>query len=326
MAPFPISKIVVATIIPLLLNVSWSSVTATITRNNANWGFNKFGNRNLARGEEWVEQKNRESVTDNIFVHDLTDKECSCERRGRRKLGVGKCECDGEEDSTIQYIQYGDSYSSSKSSKSSSHRGKGHSSASEKSKGSKKSKSSSKSEKSVKGRSDYDDDYVYPTQEPTFQPTAPSATTPTKQPSEVDQPSGGRMPTKEPTFKPTSRPTGGGLKCKVDSNGLYGEKVGIANEFRFLYTTQVIPTVTVQELNLDMLPKVEVRMGNEALPKLFPGDCARQGSVSAVTARKRGNNRQLQQISSLNGMSIKPRDTVDEGGKHDQWLNRIARD
>ncbi len=233
---------------------------------------------------------------------------------------MGKCECESksEEDSTIQYIQYGDYYSSNKSSKSHSYYG-------EKSKGSKKSKSSSKSEKSVKGKSDYDDDYVYPTQHPTFQPNAPSHSTPTKQPSEGDQPSGGRMPTKEPTFKPTSRPTGGGLKCKVDSNGLYGEKVGIANEFRFLYTTQVIPTVTVQELNLDMLPKVEVRMGNQALPKLFPDDCSTQGSVDAVTARKRGSNRRLQQqISSLNGMSIKPRDTVDEGGKHDPWQTRMT--
>lgn len=226
---------------------------------------------------------------------------------------MGKCECDVDEESTTQYIQYGNYYSSNKSSKSRSH-SKGSVSVSEKSKGSKKSKSSSTKSAKSKGGSDYDDDYVYPTQHPTSQPNAPSASTPTKQPSEGDQPSGGRTPTKVPTNKPTSRPTGGGLKCKVDSNGLYGEKVGIANEFRFLYTTQVIPTVTVQELNLDMLPKVEVRMGNQALPNLFPDDCGSQG---AVTARKRGNNRRkLQQISSLNGMSIKPRDTVDEGGKH----------
>jgi hypothetical protein len=229
-----------------------------------------------------------------------------------------------------------------------------------------KSSKKSKKEKSFKAYGkgySYDDDYVYPTFHPTKIPTP---TIPTMPPSL--SPNISRDPQ---TPKPTSRPTPSKPPtCGLSSDGLYGQNIGLANEFRFLYQTEVIPSVSVPELNLDMLPKVEVKMGNDLLPKLFPAECSTKGSVNALTGRSpsssssgsdrktrktsvvenhsnydededeidswdfvseqqsntyifgnenKNNNREQRrrelQFSSLNGMSIKPRDTVKEDGK-----------
>jgi len=215
----------------------------------------------------------------------------------------------------------------------------------------------------------YDDDYVYPTPHPTKSPTGPTPLTPAPvggptQPTM--SPDSGRNNTPNPTSRPTEpkQPV-----CSVNSNGLYGQKLGLSSEFRFLYQAQVIPSMTVADLNLDIVPKVEVQMGNDLLPKLFPAEC-RSTSLGAVAARSpvggngnrhgrklmvvdnhdhnhnhnhnenedenyNGNEnenendledsaiifenairgrarRELQSLIPLNGISIKPRDMVDE--------------
>ena len=226
-----------------------------------------------------------------------------------------------------------------------------------------------KSKGSGKGFS-YDDDYVYPTPLPTKAPTTgPKTPSPAGGPPTPTQPTMAPDSGRNNTPNPTSRPTEPKEPvCSVKSNGLYGQKLGLSTEFRFLYQAQVIPSVTVADLNLDIVPKVEVQMGNDLLPKLFPADC-RSTSLGAVAGRSsvggNGNGkrhsrkamvvddssnnehytnerytneryndndmednaivfenairgraqRELQSIISLNGMSIKPRDMVDEDGK-----------
>jgi hypothetical protein len=204
-----------------------------------------------------------------------------------------------------------------------------------------------------KGNS-YDDDYVYPTSLPTKVPTfPPPPTLAPAGPTPSLSPHLGREDTNTPTLKPTSRPTAPKQQpaCSVSPNGLYGQKLGVSSEFRFLYQTQVIPSVTVPELNLDMVPKVELQMGNDLLPKLFPAECSSSTLGAVATRSSLGGNgntrkttvvdndedgwdgpkqggafifgnanrgrtrRQLQSLLPLNGMSIKPRDTVDENGK-----------
>ena len=64
------------------------------------------------------------------------------------------------------------------------------------------------------------------------------------------------------------------MQCHVTSDGLYiGQDVEVdvvlSTEFRFLYQIMTVPSVTVTELNQDMLPKVELDMGDQLLPKLY---------------------------------------------------------
>ena len=65
------------------------------------------------------------------------------------------------------------------------------------------------------------------------------------------------------------------------------------------------------ELNLDILPKIESLMAQGILAKLFD-----QCAIDADTAvpERTGLGRQLQR-ASLEGLSIRPRDTVIEEGE-----------
>jgi hypothetical protein len=157
------------------------------------------------------------------------------------------------------------------------------------------------------------------------------------------------IPPKEPdnpTSAPPSFPTTGGgggnvppptpaTRCSVSSNGLFGADVGIAQEFTFTYQTIVIPSVTVAELNIDMLKSLEDLMGNEIISRTFP-QCSNDPGVQESLAKSvaspppqqlssssnynyNSNNRKQRGLqgsgtSSLDGFSIRPRDTVVEGG------------
>lgn len=177
----------------------------------------------------------------------------------------------------------------------------------------------------------YDDDYVYPTRAPSRVPSVPTVApieVPTANPPMSISPDIGREPSRAPTVKPkppSPQPKPPLPQCSVSSDGLYGQKTGLATEFRFRYVTQLIPSVKQLELTTDILPKVEVAMGNKLLPSTFPADCStlnqrRQGKGIDEQNRffrnreLRRKQRQLQSPLSLNGLSIKPRDSVDESG------------
>ncbi|KAL3904948.1 MAG: hypothetical protein SGILL_009872, partial [Bacillariaceae sp.] len=135
-------------------------------------------------------------------------------------------------------------------------------------------------------------------------------------------------------------------------NGLFGSDVGIAQEFAFTYQTLVIPSVTVAELNIDMLAALEEDMGNEILMRSLPqcsGDpvitesLAKEmssqynsggGSAPQQQTRSAGNNndnlataryntgtysnvnpggrRRQLQMDDVAGFSTRPRDVVDQ--------------
>ena len=310
----------------------------------------RFGQSRRNLQEQPTEQIGNTTVFvgDNIFLHNNNTEGCACGRRRGRNLGVGhssSCSCDQQ--TYVSGSSKGHNSKGSKSYSSSKGSGKG-SSKSEKSsrsnygkgavspsKGSKKSSKKSSRSNRGKGYGGTDDDYVYPTAKPTSNPFVPSPTTPTA-PTVAPTPTVARTPTNapipplpnpqptpNPTLNPTPNPTNPPkpppdlAQCSVDQNGMYGEKVGISNEFRFLYTAQAVPGVTEAELNIDMLPKAEIEMGNQLLPMFFPNECSSQGSVAkrSISGNQRRRLQLSSQLSSLNGMSIKPRDTALEGGK-----------
>jgi hypothetical protein len=153
----------------------------------------------------------------------------------------------------------------------------------------------------------------------------------------VAAPPSGRDP-ETPTTSPTISdggevvpPTAGTPRCQVAGNGLFGADVGISTEIAFTYQTLVIPSVTVPELNLDILGKVETDMGNEIVARTFP-QCSdevaalistnktisRTGEYSKFNSRGRHLVRRMQTTdggtTSLEGFSTRPRDVVVEGG------------
>jgi hypothetical protein len=137
-------------------------------------------------------------------------------------------------------------------------------------------------------------------------------------------------------------------RCQVAGDGLFGSDVGIAQEFAFDYQTLVIPSVTVPELNIDMLPKLERDMGNEILMRTLP-QCSDNPAITESLsksmsehqsgqqqqARSAGNNNENMataryntgtysnvniggrrlQTSEISGFSTRPRDIVDEDGE-----------
>jgi hypothetical protein len=195
---------------------------------------------------------------------------------------------------------------------------------------------------------------------PTFEPSSsqrepslPSNPTPTdgnqptpsglpNQPTTDSSPTDG-SPTPEggiPTINPPS--SQGTSRCQLSSQGLFGSRVGLSEEFAFSYQTLVIPSVTVPELNIDMLPRLEQDMGNDILTEIFPqcnGDPIVTESLSEPMSssslqQTKGDDlpsarygtgtysnvntgqRSLQDSGSdISGFSSAPRDVVNEGCK-----------
>eukprot|EP00934_Nitzschia_sp_Nitz4_P003102 Nitzschia sp. Nitz4//scaffold89_size161592//17567//20066//NITZ4_002362-RA/size161592-snap-gene-0.169-mRNA-1//-1//CDS//3329559568//3092//frame0 len=179
---------------------------------------------------------------------------------------------------------------------------------------------------------DYDDDGIphysptpapvanpSPTQAPVTSPTSPVSTptqAPTPSPSN-SEPTTGREPTTNPPvqLEPTASPV---AECPIGSDGSFGSQVGLTEEVTFVYQAEVIPSVTVSEMNLEILNNVETLLGEIALENLFD-QCAATSSSSVSTSstgtRKhlfRAHRRQLQTTQDLTGFSIRPRDTVIE--------------
>ena len=329
--------------------------------NNINKEKGGFRSRSLARGEAWVRYQDGVEETetivmmsgveeDNIFLHKnnhndeqtyVRDGSNYYSSKGSKSggKGYGKGASDKSYSGKSSKSNYGkgeQEHESSKGSKKSKSKGMG--------KDSKKTKSKSHG----KGGFSFDDDYVYPTPKPTsnpFGPTDPTdppnpsnpvnptnppnpVNTPTASPAEIPKPTvPGRTPSIPPAQKPTNppKPKPQPSRCSLGPNGLYGEKIGLSTEFRFLYTTQTIPTVDVAALNIDMLPKAETQMGNDLLPKLFPDDCGILNRKLLLDDEDQ-TRRKLQGSLSLNGMSVKRRDVVDEEGMKDPFNSHPIQD
>lgn len=120
-------------------------------------------------------------------------------------------------------------------------------------------------------------------------------------------------------------PPSGIPRCNLNSDGLFGSMVGISEETEFAYQATVIPSVTKDELDLDILPKAQDSMGVGILGRLFPqcvGDAVTQQTSKDVQVQRQrpGANRPwgrhlrfLQQ--ELEGFTVNPRDLVVEGRK-----------
>ncbi|KAG7349894.1 hypothetical protein IV203_012491 [Nitzschia inconspicua] len=152
------------------------------------------------------------------------------------------------------------------------------------------------------------------------QPT-PSGGTPTdgNQPTtDGGTPTNGSQPSPS---QPT--PDGGGTpRCQLSTQGLFGSNVGLSEEFFFSYQTLVIPSVTVGELNIDMLPKLEQDMGEQILTRTFPQCSSGSPTITDSNAEVQRSNSQdlpsgqrlLQNAGTgVTGFSTRPRDLVNEG-------------
>eukprot|EP00535_Pseudo-nitzschia_heimii_P004759 CAMPEP_0197182260 /NCGR_PEP_ID=MMETSP1423-20130617/6275_1 /TAXON_ID=476441 /ORGANISM="Pseudo-nitzschia heimii, Strain UNC1101" /LENGTH=1020 /DNA_ID=CAMNT_0042632655 /DNA_START=253 /DNA_END=3316 /DNA_ORIENTATION=+ len=155
-------------------------------------------------------------------------------------------------------------------------------------------------------------------------PTPPKTAAPqTKVPTPTAKnPTAKPPPPKPPPPKPPDS------KCRINGDGLYGQDIGLATEFRFLYQAKVIPSVTDEEMTNDIIPKVEMKMGNDLLKYFFPNECNELTTRNIENAKLKGyafhgnrernrKRRQLQSPLSLNGLSIKPLDKLVEDGECD---------
>jgi hypothetical protein len=157
-----------------------------------------------------------------------------------------------------------------------------------------------------------------PVQAPTTRPTipVPTTTSPTQAPTTMfpieGPPSNREPPTLAPQLAaPTSAPTQ--PRCPIAGDGLFGSALGISEELKYYYQLQVIPSVTISEMNLNVLNNVERSIGERVLPRVFD-QCA---GTSAASRSSTNGNRRLRALegTELEGFSTRPRDTVIEGGK-----------
>jgi hypothetical protein len=166
---------------------------------------------------------------------------------------------------------------------------------------------------------------------PTITPE-PTPITP-EQPSE-SPPSLKEPPTIPPAASPTPPPAAGpptnppaGAPRGEFNDGLFGSMVGLAEETEFAYQATVTPSVTKEELDLDVLGKVQTLMGVGILSRIF-----QQCSSDAVAQQSKENQENSQskardnknpwgrrlrnlQTGQLEGFSVKPKDFVYDGGK-----------
>jgi hypothetical protein len=207
--------------------------------------------------------------------------------------------------------------------------------------------------------------------EPIDPAPAPSQPSPNEQPTSLARPTNvpvaippsEREPT-DPVPAPAGTPTEGNEapnageeipptpevpRCQVSGNGLFGSDVGLAEEFAFTYQTVVIPSVTVAELNIDMLPRLEQDMGDTILTQTLP-QCSDESSTTDESLSRSISHESTQQLTSsnndqlasarydtgsyrnsgstrqrrtlqgdsseLNGFTTRPRDVVNEGGAY----------
>jgi hypothetical protein len=164
----------------------------------------------------------------------------------------------------------------------------------------------------------------FPTQ-PTLPPVSRPGPSPTPQPT-VPLPPIVRQPTPTPGREPPTlapvTPTGPteppAPKCSVGSDGLFGSQLGLAEETVYYYETIVTPTVTADELNLDILGRVENLMAGLILERLF-ARCAPEVNVRSYFL-KSNLRRILQNAETIEGWSLRPLDAVLDGGKSDMLV------
>ena len=70
---------------------------------------------------------------------------------------------------------------------------------------------------------------------------------------------------------PTNPPAGSneGGQCTPDSAGLFGSQLGFAEEYEYSYEITTIPSVTAEDVNLFVLPNVEMALSQGVLKELF---------------------------------------------------------
>jgi hypothetical protein len=154
----------------------------------------------------------------------------------------------------------------------------------------------------------------FPTQptQPT-QPTLPPVMRPAPTPDTPTTP----IPTVSPgtPTEPPSSPGSTDPQCTVGSDGLFGSQLGLAEETVYYYETIVTPTVTADELNIDILSRVENLMAGLILERLF-ARCAPEATTRSNLSLIRNNLRRvLQDTQTISGWSLRPRDSVLGGGK-----------
>jgi hypothetical protein len=145
-----------------------------------------------------------------------------------------------------------------------------------------------------------------PTRAPTRAPT-PGPTVQPGMPTIAPVP-----PVREP---PTLSPVATGPRCSVGASGLFGSQLGLSEDTVYYYETIVTPTVTADELNLDILTRVENLMAGLILELLFDR-CAPETSSRSIFLLQGHLRRILQVAQKIEGFSLRPRDAVLEGGKN----------
>lgn len=97
--------------------------------------------------------------------------------------------------------------------------------------------------------------------------------------------------------------------CLPDANGMFGSTANASQSLNFYYQVEILPIVNGQDqVNKEMLSKVETSVGKTLLPSLFVEQCA-------VTERARQPNQWLRRkLAEMVGVSTLPKDTVLEGG------------
>ena len=99
--------------------------------------------------------------------------------------------------------------------------------------------------------------------------------------------------------------------CIPDANGMFGSSQGVAQSLGFYYQVEILPIVDSRDqINNEMLGKVESSISKTLLPSLFVEQCA-------VTERSRQSNQwQHRKLAEMLGISTLPKDTVLEGGTY----------
>ena len=118
----------------------------------------------------------------------------------------------------------------------------------------------------------------------------------------------GKM-TEAPVQMPVQPPSP--ISCTVNSAGNTGSTIGDPTLYDFFYQLELVPGLSVEEINETLLKEIEVAMANALIPDLFPDQCGRR--------RKR---RRLQDAGSYVGLSTRPPDFVLNGCKF-EWESTL---
>lgn len=94
------------------------------------------------------------------------------------------------------------------------------------------------------------------------------------------------------------------VSCTANSAGNTGSSNGDATLYDFFYQLEVIPGLSVEEINDTLLKEIEIAMANELIPSLFPAQCGTQLKL-----------RRLQDTGRYVGLSTRPPDFVLNGCK-----------